>query len=60
MIEKWKEFAEQHTDVAEIIEKGLIKLTAYQNHTDFTPAYCLAMRACIINIIILLFIPCSY
>lgn len=60
MIEKWKEFAEQHHNVDNVIDAGLIKLMAYQNHTDLTPAYCLAMRTCLINIIILLLISSSY
>jgi hypothetical protein len=48
MIEKWREFSEQHTEAVDIIQAGLNKLEAYQNHTDLTPAYCLAMRMCLI------------
>ena len=48
MIEKWREFSKEHTEAVDIIEAGLDKLEAYQNHTDLTPAYCLAMCTCLI------------
>ncbi|KAI0288773.1 hypothetical protein BC826DRAFT_894547, partial [Russula brevipes] len=38
MTKKWEE-----SSAAEAIDEGLAKLTSYQNHTDLTPAYCLAM-----------------
>jgi hypothetical protein len=45
MIKKWEEFREQHVETMDIIEAGLMKLESYQNHTDLTPAYSIAMRA---------------
>jgi hypothetical protein len=50
MTKKWEESSVQHFEAAEAIEEGLMKLTSYQNHTDLTPAYCLAMRTCFISI----------
>lgn len=49
MITKWREFSEEHIEVAKIIDAELEKLEAYQNHTDLTPAYCLAMCTCLID-----------
>lgn len=60
MIKKWEECSVQHIEAAETIDEGLMKLMSYKNHTDLTPAYCLAMRECFIDIIIpyLIFSSC--
>lgn len=44
VIRMWKEYSAHHLEAEDIIEEGLIKLESYQNHTDLSPSYCLAMR----------------
>jgi hypothetical protein len=44
MIKTWEEYSAEHVEVEDIIKEGLIKLQSYQNHTDLTPSYCLAMH----------------
>jgi hypothetical protein len=43
MIEKWEQLKEKNPDAADLIQDGLDKLAIYENYTDFTPAYSLAM-----------------
>lgn len=59
MIKRWKEYSAQHTEVGDIIQEGLMKLESYQNHTDLTPSYCLAMRMWPFFITIPFLIPSS-
>ncbi len=59
VIRMWKEYAAYHPEVEEIIQEGLMKLESYQNHTDLTPSYCLAMRTWFFHIIVLYLIPSS-
>jgi hypothetical protein len=56
MIQKWREFQQMHPNTIDIIEAGLMKLETYQNHTDLTPAYALAMRVSFLFLISLLFL----
>ena len=59
MIKTWEEHSAKHVEVEDIIHEGLMKLQSYQNHTDLTPSYCLAMRMWYSSIIILSLIPSS-
>jgi hypothetical protein len=43
LVIKWEEFLNNNVDLVQIIQAGLDKLEAYQNHTDLAPAYSLAM-----------------
>jgi len=43
LIKKWQEYQITHFEVSSIIEEGLMKLKSYENYTDLTPAYSLAM-----------------
>ena len=44
VIRIWEEYSAQHPEVDAIIQEGLMKLGSYQNHTNLTPPYCLAMH----------------
>ena len=43
MKQKWEEHQEDHLDTADIVQKGLNKLTDYWTRTDDVLAYVLAM-----------------
>ena len=47
MIAKWEELKRALPEAVDIIQEGLDKLETYENYTDLTPAYSLAMGMCL-------------
>jgi len=43
MIVKWEQLKTEIPEAIHIIQEGLDKLETYENYTDLTPAYSLAM-----------------
>jgi hypothetical protein len=48
MITKWQELKQTFPEASDIIQEGLDKLDIYENYTDLTPAYSLAMGMCLL------------